>query len=64
MSTLELVFNLFTEDYIDILIKLLYAPWHYKHEDIATIFQAFRLPQTVECLYDTAITEFKYLDYD
>lgn len=57
-------FDLVTEEYIDLLIKLMYAPWHYKHEDIATIFQSFKFPQTVECLYKTAITEFEYLDYD
>ncbi|QOS97234.1 HEAT repeat domain-containing protein [Brevibacterium sp. JNUCC-42] len=57
-------FNLVTEDYVDLLCRLMYAPWHHQHEDIATIFQSFRFPQTVECLYKTAQTQFEYLEYD
>jgi len=57
-------FNLVTDSYVDILIKLMYSSWHCTHEDIATIFQSFRFPQTVECLYETALTQFEYLEYD
>lgn len=56
--------NLVTDEYINLLIKLMYAPWHYTHEDIATIFQSFKFPQTIKCLYDTALTQFEYLEFD
>ncbi len=57
-------FNLITEEYIGLLCKLMNSTWHHSHEDIASIFQAFRFPQTVECLYKTALTQFEYLEYD
>ena len=54
-------FNLITEEYIGLLCKLMSSTWHHSHEDIASIFQAFRFPQTVECLNKTALTQFEYL---
>lgn len=58
------VFNLFTEEFITILSKLIGEPWHYQHEDIAMIFQKLKSPQTIECLYKTALTRFEYLEFD
>lgn len=58
------VFNLFSENYIDILCKLLGEKWHYQHEDIAMIFQELKSPKTVESLYKAVLTRFEYLDYD
>ncbi|GAA0075629.1 hypothetical protein UT300005_00070 [Clostridium sp. CTA-5] len=57
-------FKLFTEEYIEILCKLIESIWHEQHENIAGIFQFLKSPQSVESLYKTAITQFEYLDYD
>ena len=57
-------FNLFTKEYTDILLKLLEADWHYKHEDIAWIFQRLKIPEAVNLLYVTALKQFKYLEED
>lgn len=57
-------FQLFIEDYIDILCKLMIETWHYQHENIASIFQKIKSPRTIECLYKTALTQFEYLEFD
>ena len=57
------VFNLYSEDFIDILCKLSKEEWHERHEDIAIYFMEMELPSTVECLYELAISDFeKYRD--
>ncbi|MDL2260082.1 hypothetical protein LJB99_04340 [Deltaproteobacteria bacterium OttesenSCG-928-K17] len=58
------VFDLFSLEYIPILSKLLAEDWHIDHEDIATLFQKFRRPETIDVLYKTALRKFKYLDYN
>lgn len=57
-------FNLITEDYVDLLCRLMNASWHHSHEDIATIFQAFMFPQVTDSLYQAALTQFEYLKFD
>lgn len=57
-------FNLVTDEYVDLLCRLMDAPWHHNHEDIASIFQSFEFHQGVECLYRAALTQHKYLEYD
>jgi hypothetical protein len=57
-------FQLYQEAYVDVLCKLMYEPWHYEHEDIALIFEQIKSPRTIECLYQTALTQFEYLEYD
>ena len=57
-------FNLFTEEYVEILCKLIEASWHEQHENIATLFQFLKSTKSIESLYKTAITHFEYLDYD
>ena len=57
------VFNLYSEDFIDILCKLSKEEWHERHEDIDIYFMEMELPSTVECLYELAISDFeKYRD--
>jgi hypothetical protein len=58
------MFNLFTQEYVDVLCNLIEAPWHQQHENIAMIFQSLKSPKTTEALYKTALTEYEYLDYD
>lgn len=57
-------YDLFSEQYVDILCKLLYSKWHYEHENIAMIFDKLKSANTIKALYDTASTKFEYLDYD
>jgi len=57
-------FDLITTEYQYILLKLLEADWHFKHENIAEIFQKLKIPDTVEYLYKTALTQFEYLEFD
>ncbi len=61
---LGFLFNLFSTDYIDVLCKLILEKWHFKHEDIALIFQELKSPQSIECLYQAVLMRFDYLRYD
>ena len=57
------VFNLYSEDFIDILCKLSKEEWHGKHEDIVFYLQQLELPSTIDCIYELAISDFeKYRD--
>ncbi|MCL2152984.1 MAG: adaptin domain-containing protein [Oscillospiraceae bacterium] len=58
------MFDLFSKDYLEILLKLLGEDWHYKHEDIVSVFQQFKIPESVDILYETALKRFNYLEYD
>ncbi len=57
-------FNLFTESNAELLCNLLEARWHYRHEDIARALQSIKSPNSIECLYKTALTKFEYLEHD
>jgi len=57
-------FGYLTTEYIGLLIKLMDSDWHHEHETIASIFQDFKSPETVDCLYRAALKEFEYLAYD
>ena len=57
-------FNLFNYDYIDVLSKLLIEDWHYKHEDIVSVFEDLTPPEVVDILYQTAFKKYKYLACD
>ena len=58
------VFNLYSEDFIDILCKLSKKEWHERHEDIAIYFMEMELPSTVECLYKLATSNFEKYRWD
>ena len=51
--------ELYSKEFIDILCKLSKEEWHYKHEDIANIFQYIGSPNTVDCVYELAISNFE-----
>jgi hypothetical protein len=53
-----------SKKYVEILCKLLSASWHYKHEDIVTLLQGLKAPESVDALYEAALSRFDYLDYD
>jgi hypothetical protein len=58
------IFNLISKEYAQILMKLLKTDWHCKHEDIVLIFKQLKMPEAVDCLYETSLKLFKYLEYD
>lgn len=57
-------FSLFTKEFTDILCALIVEEWHIKHEDIAMILQKLKDPRGIDCLYQTALANYEYLDYD
>lgn len=54
----------FPESSAEILCSLILQDWHTQHENIAMILKDMRYPGAVQCLYQTALTIFPYLDYD
>jgi hypothetical protein len=54
----------FAADCAEVLCKLLLQDWHMQHENIAMVLQDLRHPATVDCLYQTALAELAYLEYD
>ena len=58
------VFNLYSEDFIDILCKLTKEEWHEKHEDIVFYLQKMELPSTIDCIYELAISNFEKYRWD
>ena len=52
------------ERYVSVFCKLLGEPWHYQHENIVSLLQELKAPQSVDALYTAIFSHFKYLDYD
>lgn len=52
------------QKYADIFCGLLREPWHYRHEDIVTLLQGLKDPNTVDCIYEAALAKLDYMDYD
>lgn len=57
-------FDVFSDDFVDILCKIILERWHTKHEDIALILQKLKNPRSIDCLYQTALMKLDYLHYD
>ena len=57
-------FNLVNENYLDMMIKLMKEDWHVTHECIASYMQQLKSPKTIDCLYEAALTDFPYLEFD
>ena len=58
------LFPVFSYDFVDIFCKLSKKEWHNEHETIATFFQGRRLPQTIDCIYELAISNFEKYQWD
>lgn len=54
----------YEKEYIPLLIELLDADWHVRHEDIVLAFQDFKDNDSTAILLKTAKRKFEYLDYD
>ena len=49
---------------VDILNQLVTDPWHQKHEEIVRLLDHYRQPSSVNPLYEAALLNFDYRDYD
>lgn len=58
------IFNLFTDSLLDILIKIILEPWHYWHENIASVFEKLKSPRTIETLFTVATNKYDYMPFD
>jgi hypothetical protein len=54
----------FPKESADVLCRLILEDWHTQHENMAWEMQRLKDPRTVDCLYQTALARFPYLDYD
>lgn len=58
------VLRVYDTDLVEILNQLLLEDWHFKHEDIVSIFEVLKSPDSVESLYQITQKELPYLAYD
>ena len=54
----------YSAEHVDILCRLMVEKWHMQHENIAGIMQELKAPESVDCLYQAAVVDLDYLDYD
>jgi hypothetical protein len=54
----------FTVDHLDLLVQLVSADWHHKHEDVVSALGRLRSPAAVDALYYAAWHVPDYLDFD
>lgn len=54
----------FPEESAIVLCKLMLEEWHTQHENIALVLKDLRCPDSVDCLFSTALKKFLYLEYD
>lgn len=57
-------FKLYDDALGEKLYMTLPERWHTQHENIASILQKLKLPESVEALYITANKKYDYLEYD
>lgn len=51
-------------EYADIFCKLIGETWHYQHENLVSLLQGLKNPNTVVCLYEAAVNKPDYMAYD
>ena len=57
-------FYLKNDNFNEILCKLSKDKNHYEHENIALIFENLHSPKLINCVYDLAVMELDYMEYD
>ncbi|QDV17145.1 hypothetical protein Pan153_17800 [Gimesia panareensis] len=57
-------FSLFTLQHTKLLCSLLNQGWHRSHEDVASILQTLKSPESVDALFTAVNTRYDYLSYD
>ena len=63
ISTFKL-FPKYSLDFVDIFSKLSREEFHEEHETIASYFQRLHLPQTIDCIYELATSNFEKYQWD
>ena len=63
ISTFKL-FPKYSLDFVDIFGKLSKEEFHEEHETIASYFQRLHLLQTIDCIYELAISNFEKYQWD
>jgi len=63
ISTFKL-FPKYSLDFVDIFGKLSKEEFHEEHETIASYFQRLHLPQTIDTVYELAISNFEKYQWD
>ncbi len=61
---LVFTYELFSENYLDVLNNLILCDWHEQHENIAMLLQRLKSPKSVDYLYNTVNKKYSYLEYD
>jgi hypothetical protein len=56
-------FDLFSEEFAEILCKLVVADFHYRHEDIVSVLQTLEAPNIADSIYNAALLKLEYLGY-
>lgn len=54
----------FKADHLPLLVQLIPADWHHKHEDVVTALGGLRALEAIDALYEAAQWVPEYLDYD
>ncbi len=57
-------FEIFSNEYVDILNRLLLSKWHYKHEDIVILLQKISSKKSIKYLYEAIELHPEYLEWD
>ena len=68
-NALELAVNLafqagLPNDLSDIFAETLLMPWHRRHEDLSSALQEMKAPNSVNALFQAALSHHAYLDHD
>ncbi len=58
------IFKKYSLDFVDIFSKLSKEEFHEEHETIASFFQWIHLPQTIDCIYELATSDFEKYRWD
>lgn len=61
---LVFTYELFSENYLDVLNNLILCDWHEQHENIAMLLQRLKSPKSVDYLYNAVNKKYSYLEYD
>ncbi|MDO5558285.1 MAG: hypothetical protein Q4F95_01670 [Oscillospiraceae bacterium] len=56
-------YRLYSEECAAQLCQIMKQKWHRKHSDILHILGTCRYSMSIDCIYETALSSFSYMDY-